>query len=138
MEERMQDYERKELIQDYERAVESGCFHGTCEEFKEFRKIACWGVAMMHKDDFSGFSPIPNELGDGVNGALGALGYSSDSNFVVVPRECKYCKVRSFPTIEKAEHFVSENPRITDVEIITEREFANAWNNRFYPVDRLY
>lgn len=138
IEERMQDYERKELIQDYERAVESGCFHGTCEEFKEFRKIACWGVAMMHKEDFSGFSPIPNELGDGVNGALGPLGYSSDSNFVVVPRKCKYCKVRSFPTIEKAEHFVSENPRMTDVEIITEREFVNAWNNRFYPVDRLY
>lgn len=126
IEERMQDYERKELIQDYERAVESGCFHGTCEEFKEFRKIACWGVAMMHKEDFSGFSPIPNELGDGINGALGPLGYSSDSNFVVVPRECKYCKVRSFPTIEKAEHFVSENPRMTDVEIITECEFVNA------------
>lgn len=138
IEERMQDYERKELIQDYERAVESGCFHGTYEAFREFRKIGCWGVTMMHKEDFSGFPPIPNELGDGVNGALGPLGYSSDSNFVVVPRECKYCKVRSFPTIEKAEHFVSENSRITDVEIITEREFVNAWNNRFYPVDRLY
>lgn len=90
----------------------------------------------MNRDDFSGFSPIPNDLGCGVNGALGSLGTNSVSAFILVPQECKYCKVRSFPTLEQAECFVSENPRTTDIEIITEREFVNAWNDRFYPVDR--
>ena len=124
------------LLVDYKRAVASGCFQGTLEEFKEFREVACWGVTSMNRDDFSGFSPIPNDLGCGVNGALGSLGTNSVSAFILVPRECKYCKVRSFPTLEQAECFVSENPRMTDIEIITEREFVNAWNDRFYPVDR--
>ena len=119
------------LLVDYKRAVASGCFQGTLEEFKEFR-----GVTSMNRDDFSGFSPIPNDLGCGVNGALGPLGANSGSAFILVPKECKYCKVRSFPTLEQAECFVSENPRMTDIEIITEREFVNAWNDRFYPVDR--
>lgn len=124
------------LLRDYERAVASGCFHGTLEEFKEFRKVACWGVRSIYKEDFSGLSPIPNELVGGINGALGSLGANSGSAFILVPRECKYCKVGSFPTLEQAECFVSENPRMTDIEIITEREFVNAWNDRFYPVDR--
>ncbi|MCE8962620.1 hypothetical protein K0F47_22100, partial [Bacteroides fragilis] len=48
------------LLRDYERAVASGCFQGTLEEFKEFREVGCWGFTSMNKEDFSGFSPIPN------------------------------------------------------------------------------
>ena len=125
------------LLGDYERAVASDCFQGKLEEFKEFREVGCWGITSMNRDDFSGFSPIPNELGCGVNGALGPLGTNSGSAFILVPSECKYCKVRSFPTLEQAECFVSENPRMTDVEIITECEFVKAWNDRFYPLNRL-
>lgn len=125
------------LLVDHERAVASGCFQGTFEEFKEFREVGCWGITMMHRDDFSDFSQIPNDLGCGVNGASGSLGVSSGSAFILVPRECKYCKVASFPTLKEAECFVSENPRMTDVEIITECEFVKAWNDRFYPLNRL-
>ncbi len=125
------------LLRDYERAVASGCFQGTLEEFKEFREVGCWGITSINRDDFSGFSQISNELGGGVNGALGPLGANSGSAFILVPKECKYCKVRSFPTLEQAEYFVSENPRMTDVEIITECEFVKAYNDRFYPFNRL-
>ncbi|MCS3166767.1 hypothetical protein NXW62_18960 [Bacteroides fragilis] len=129
--------QNKLLLRDYERAVASGCFQGTLEEFKEFREVGCWGFTSINKDDFSDFSQISNELGGGVNGALGPLGANSGSAFILVPSECKYCKVRSFPTLEQAECFVSENPRMTDVEIITECEFVKAWNDRFYPLNRL-
>lgn len=129
--------QNKLLLRDYERAVASGCFQGTLKEFKEFRKVGCWGFTSMNRDDFSGFSQIPNDLGCSVNGASGSLGVSSGSAFILVPRECKYCKVDSFPTLEEAEYFVSENPRMTDVEIITECEFVKAWNDRFYPLNRL-
>lgn len=125
------------LLRDYERAVASGCFQGTLEEFKEFREVGCWGITSINRDDFSGFSQISNELGGGVNGALGPLGANSGSAFILVPKECKYYKVRSFPTLEQAEYFVSENPRMTDVEIITECEFVKAYNDRFYPFNRL-
>lgn len=125
------------LLVDYKRAVASGCFQGTLEEFKEFREVACWGVSSMNRDDFSDFPPTPNKLGCSVNGASGSLGVSSGSAFILVPRECKYCKVASFPTLEEAEYFVSENPRMADVEIITECEFVKAWNDRFYPLNRL-
>lgn len=125
------------LLGDYERAVASGCFQGTLEEFKEFREVGCWGFTSMNKDDFSDFSQISNELGGDVNGASGPLGANSGPAFILVPSECKYCKVRSFPTLEQAECFVSENPRMTDVEIITECEFVKAWNDRFYPLNRL-
>lgn len=125
------------LLRDYERAVESGCFQGTLEEFKEFREVGCWGFTSINKDDFSDFPPTPNKLGCSVNGASGSLGVSSGSAFILVPRECKYCKVASFPTLEEAEYFVSENPRMADVEIITECEFVKAWNDRFYPLNRL-
>ena len=125
------------LLRDYERAVASGCFQGTLEEFKEFREVGCWGITSINRDDFSGFSQISNELGGGVNGALGPLGANSGSAFILVPKECKYCKVRSFPTLEQAEYFVSENPRMTDVEIITECEFVKAYNDRFYPLNLL-
>lgn len=122
------------LLRDYERAVESGCFQGTLEEF---RKVGYWGFTSINKDDFSDFPPTPNKLGCSVNGASGPLGVSSGSAFILVSRECKYCKVASFPTLEEAEYFVSENPRMTDVEIITECEFVKAWNDRFYPLNRL-
>lgn len=125
------------LLVDYKRAVASGCFQGTLEEFKEFREVACWGVSSMNRDDFSDFPPTPNKLGCSVNGASGSLGVSSGSAFILVPRECKYCKVASFPTLEEVEYFVSENPRMADVEIITECEFVKAWNDRFYPLNRL-
>lgn len=125
------------LLRDYERAVASGCFQGTLEEFKEFREVGCWGIVSMNREGFSDFFQISNELGGGVNGALGPLGANSGSAFILVPSECKYCKVRSFPTLEQAECFVSENPRMTDVEIITECEFVKAWNDRFYPLNRL-
>lgn len=125
------------LLRDYERAVASGCFQGTLKEFKEFREVGCWGFTSMNKDDFSDFSQISNELGGDVNGASGLLGTNSGPAFILVPSECKYCKVRSFPTLEQAECFVSENPRMTDVEIITECEFVKAWNDRFYPLNRL-
>jgi len=91
----------------------------------------------MNRDDFSDFFQIPNGLGGDANGASGPLGVSSGSVFILVPRECKYCKVASFPTLEMAEHFVSENPRMTDVEIITECEFVKTYNDRFYPFNRL-
>ncbi|MGZ2691138.1 hypothetical protein [Bacteroides fragilis] len=125
------------LLRDYERAVASSCFQGTLEEFKELREVGCWGFTSINKEDFSGFSPIPNDLGGDANGASGPLGVSSGSAFILVPSECKYCKVCSFPTLEMAEHFVSENPRITDIEIITECEFVKAYNDRFYPFNRL-
>ena len=38
---------------------------------------------------------------------------------------------------ETINEIVSENPRMTDVEIITECEFVKAWNDRFYPLNRL-
>ena len=125
------------LLGDYERAVASGCFQGTLKEFKEFREVGCWGFTSMNKDDFSDFPQISNELGGDVNGASAPLGTNSGPAFILVPSECKYCKVRSFPTLEMAEHFVSENPRMTDVEIITECEFVKAYNDRFYPFNRL-
>ena len=37
----------------------------------------------------------------------------------------------------EAEYFVSENPRITDDEIITECEFVKACKDSFYPMNRL-
>lgn len=126
--------QNKLLLRDYERAVESGCFQGTLEEFRE---VGCWGFTSINKDDFSDFSLTPNKLGCSVNGASGSLGVSSGSAFILVPRECKYCKVASFSTLEEAEYFVSENPRMSDVEIITECEFVKAWNDRFYPLNRL-
>lgn len=43
------------LLRDYERAVASGCFQGTLEEFKEFREVGCWGIISMNRDDFSDF-----------------------------------------------------------------------------------
>lgn len=125
------------VLRDYERAVASGCFQGTLEEFKEFREVGCWGFTSINKDDFSDLHPTPNKLGYSVNGASGSLGVSSGSAFILVPRECKYCKVAYFPTLEEAEYFVSENPRMADVEIITECEFVKAWNDRFYPLNRL-
>lgn len=91
----------------------------------------------MNRDDFSDFFQIPNKLGGDANGASGPLGVNSGSAFILVPSECKYCKVCSFPTLEMAEHFVSENPRMTDIEIITECEFVKAYNDRFYPFNRL-
>ena len=125
------------LLRDYERAVASGCFQGTLEEFKEFREVGCWGITSINRDDFSDFFQIPNKLGGDANGAAGPLGVTSVSVFILVPRECKYCKVRSFPTLEMAEHFVSESPRMTDIEIITECEFVKAYNDRFYPLNLL-
>lgn len=125
------------LLRDYERAVASGCFQGTLEEFKEFREVGCWGIISMNRDDFSDFFQIPNGLGGDANGASGPLGVSSGSAFILVPSECKYCKIASFPTLEMAEHFVSENPRMTDVEIIIECEFVKAYNDRSYPFNRL-
>lgn len=49
------------LLRDYERAVASGCFQGTLEEFKEFREVGCWGIVSMNRDDFSDFFQIPND-----------------------------------------------------------------------------
>lgn len=87
------------LLRDYERAVASGCFQGTLEEFKEFREVGCWGITSINRDDFSDFFQIPNKLGGDANGASGPLGVNSGSAFILVPSECKYCKVCSFPTL---------------------------------------
>lgn len=59
------------LLRDYERAVASGCFQGTLEEFKEFREVGCWGITSINRDDFSDFFQIPNKLGGDANGASG-------------------------------------------------------------------
>lgn len=57
------------LLRDYERAVASGCFQGTLEEFKEFREVGCWGIVSMNRDGFSDFFQIPNGLGGDANDA---------------------------------------------------------------------
>lgn len=63
-------------------------------------------------------------------GALGAKGQSS-GGFVVVPEECKYCKLDHFKTKERATDFLKENHRIQNIIIITEKEYVGAWNERF-------
>lgn len=65
-------------------------------------------------------------------GAKGPLGVSSADSYVIVPIECKYCKLEWCKTREQAEDFIEENSRIRNVVIITEREYVEAWNKRFY------
>lgn len=63
-------------------------------------------------------------------GAIGAKGLCSEG-FVVVPEECKYCKLDRFKTKEQATGFLKENHHIRNIIIITEEEYVDAWNKRF-------
>lgn len=65
-------------------------------------------------------------------GKLGPLGISSESsNYVVVPIECKYCKVYE-GSLTDCKVFLSENVRMKDMTIVTESDYVKFWNDRFY------
>lgn len=64
-------------------------------------------------------------------GALGPLGDGKEV-YVIVPRECRYCKIAYRSTMRDAEAFVAENPRMKNVVIITHKEYVDVWNERFY------
>lgn len=70
-------------------------------------------------------------------GELGPLGRSNNWSvevYYIVDANAPHCKVipDQFLTIRAAEIRISENPRWKDIKIVTESEFINAWNKRFW------
>lgn len=77
---------------------------------------------------------IEEDCKEGYAGPVGALDPLGDGKegYVIVPRECRYCKIAYRSTMREAEVFVAENSRMKNVAIITHQEYVDAWNKRFY------